>query len=104
LLDRSKLESIASEIESHSILIEDSCFEKYSFANLDYFVNISSILGNLDVFERARELVAVQLPHITIAFRFDVKRGNFEMPIELESLYRERLHFHISVEGMVVLD
>jgi hypothetical protein len=26
------------------------------------------------------------------------------MPIELESLYRERLHFHISVEGMVVLD
>jgi hypothetical protein len=75
-----------------------------SLVDVDYLVDISAIPRSLDVLERMGELVAVQLPHITVAIRFDVERGNIEIPTELKSLYPERLHFHTSAEVLVVPD
>jgi hypothetical protein len=67
-------------------------------------VDISAIPENLNVFERVGELVAVQLPHITVGIRFDVEQGNIEMPTKLKSLNRDRLHFHTSAETLIVPD
>jgi hypothetical protein len=101
---RSKLESITFESESHLTLIKDSCFEDCSLEDVDYLVYISAIPKSLDVFERVGELVAVQLPHITVAIRCEVERSNIEMPTEVKSLYPERLHFDTSEEVLVVPD
>jgi hypothetical protein len=100
----SKLKSITFESESHLTLIEDSCFKNCSLEDVDYLVDISSIPRSLDVFERVGELVAVQLPHITVAIHFDVERGKIEMRTKLKSLYRDRVHFHTPAEVLVVPD
>jgi hypothetical protein len=100
----SKLESITIESESRLTRIEDSCFSNSSLEDVDYIVDILAISRCLAVFEQVGKLVAAQLPHITIALRFDIDRRNIEMPTELKSLYRDRLHFHTSVEVLVVPD
>jgi hypothetical protein len=101
---RSQMKSITFESESRLTRIEDSCFSYCLLEDVDYLVDISAILRSLDVFERVGELVAVQLPRITVAIRFDVERRNIEMPSELKSLYPERLHFHTSAKVLVVPD
>jgi hypothetical protein len=98
----SKLESITFESESRLTQIEDSCLSNCSLEEVDYIVDISAISRSLAVFEQVGKLVAAQLPRITVAIRFDIGRDNIEMPTELKSLYRDRLHFHTSAEALVV--
>jgi hypothetical protein len=100
-----QLESVTIENGLRLMRIEPNCLGHYLLLDfLDFVADTDSLRmqRSIDTFRRLKQLIEEQTPHIPIGIRFDIGRGDIEIPSELKALIQDGLHLHTSVESLTV--